>query len=373
MNLYRRHLRTCRHRKKGQNFAGCQCPIWSDGALNGKRYRRAAKTTDWQKALRKLAALESAGEDKTSKTLVDALTAWDSYLVGQRLQESTLRKYRRLKRQFSAWCEDEGYMLLSQMSVEVIDAFRATRPHIEASTSAKELEILRALFTFCMDRDWCADNPARRIKTPKVKPKEKRPYTQQEIVAILSACDLIGQEAYERMRARALILAMRHTGLRIGDAFMLRKDQIRDGKIFLHAKKNGQPVFLPVPDELQRALAALPLPFGTDHDSGYFFWNGKGDPESVLTRAQKALHSVYKKSGVRGAHSHRFRHSVATEALSRGASLATVADILGISIHVAEKHYIKWTPQRQENVWQVMTALQQPTATPPREESQTIN
>ena len=87
---------------------GCQCPIWVDGILNGKRHHKALKTTGWEKALRKLAALESAGEDKTSKTLLEALTAWDSYLVVQRLQESTLRKYRRLKRQFSAWCEDEG-------------------------------------------------------------------------------------------------------------------------------------------------------------------------------------------------------------------------------------------------------------------------
>lgn len=295
MLLYRRHLKTCRHRKKGQNFAGCKCPIWIDGALNGKRYRRALETCDWEKAERKKAGLESTGEDKTSKTVADALAAWDRSLGVQALRESTIRKYRRLKQRFSTWCEDKGYILLNQITTEVIDAFRTERPKIQASTSAKELEILRGIFSFCMDRGWSHDNPARRIKTPKVRPKEKLPYTPQEMVAILSACDLIGQEAYERQRARAMILVMRHTGLRVGDSFLLRKDHIREGRVFLHAKKNSQPVFLPIPVELQRALESLPLPFGSDRDSGYFFWNGKGDPESALTRVEKALHSVYAK------------------------------------------------------------------------------
>ena len=362
MLLYRRHLRTCRHRKKGQHFAGCKCPIWIDGILNGKRYRRALETCNWEKAERKKAGLESAGEDRTSKAVTDALAAWDDYLVSQKLRESTLRKYRRLQRQFSDWCAREGYLMLQQITVEALDSFRASRKDIQASTSARELEILRAVFSFCADRGWAKDNPARRIRIPKIRTKEKKPYTREEIVAILAACELIGQEAYERDRAKAMVMIMRHTGLRVGDAFMLRKDQVREGKIFLHAKKNSQPVFLPVPVELETMLATLPLPAGTEVDCGYYFWNGKGDPKNVLTRVQKALHSVYVKSRVRGAHSHRFRHTVATEALASGASLATVADILGISIHVAEKYYIKWTPKRQENVWEIMTALQKPQA-----------
>src|SRR5688500_17605747 len=95
MLLYRRHLKTCRHRKKSQNFASCQCAIWIDGLLNGKRYRRALETCDWEKAERKKAGLESVGEDSSQKTLQDAVTAWDRHLVGQKLRESTLRKYRR--------------------------------------------------------------------------------------------------------------------------------------------------------------------------------------------------------------------------------------------------------------------------------------
>ncbi|MEE8177236.1 MAG: tyrosine-type recombinase/integrase, partial [Acidobacteriota bacterium] len=355
---YRRHLRTCRHRTKGQNFAGCQCPIWVDGILNGKRYRRAAKTTDWQKALRKLAALESVGEDKTSKTLIEALTAWDSYLVTQRLRDSTLRKYRRLARQFSTWCDEQGYVLLTQITVEVLDSFRASRKKIAASTSAKELEILRAMFAFCNKRRWCAENPAKDIKAPKIPPNDVVPYTREEIASIFAACEQLGQESYERLRARAVLLLMRHTGLRISDALMLRRDQVRNGEVMLFTKKTSGHILLPIPTDVLRSLECLPLPEAAKHDTGYFFWGGRSDPQTLITDVSRALKSVFDKSEVKNAHAHRFRHTLATEILGGGGTMGHVADVLGISEHVARKHYAKWSRQRQEQVRKIMYAIQ---------------
>src|ERR1041385_1393226 len=164
MLLYRRHLKTCRHRKKGQNFAGCSCPIWIDGLLNGKRYRRALETCDWEKAERKKHGLESTGYDE-NRTITEAIAAWDAALVLQKLRESTLVKYRRLTKQFSAWCSEQDFIALSQITPVVLDAFRASRKEIATTTSVKELQTLRGLFSFCQDRKWCDSNPAKQIKT----------------------------------------------------------------------------------------------------------------------------------------------------------------------------------------------------------------
>jgi hypothetical protein len=105
-------------------------------------------------------------------------------------------------------------------------------------------------------------------------------------------------------------------------------------------------------------FASLPLPAGTDIDSEYYFYDGRSDKRKAFRAAQKTLTSIYVMSGVRKAMNHRWRHTLASDVLARGGTLATVADILGISIRVAEKHYVKWTPQRQENVWKVMNATQ---------------
>jgi len=67
---------------------------------------------------------------------------------------------------------------------------------------------------------------------------------------------------------------------------------------------------------------------------------------------------VARLSGVPNAHPHRFRHTLATEILARGGTLQDVADILGISVKVAEKHYAKWSQARQNRITALMEAFQ---------------
>ncbi len=72
---------------------------------------------------------------------------------------------------------------------------------------------------------------------------------------------------------------------------------------------------------------------------------------------ERTLAAVFKKSGVRRAHAHRFRHTLATELLGNGASFSEVADILGNSEQIVRKHYAKWSPARQERIDALMEAV----------------
>jgi len=200
---------------------------------------------------------------------------------------------------------------------------------------------------------------ARRIKSPRnIKPNDVEPFTPAEVVAIVTACDLIGRGSYERMRARAMVLTLRYTALRIGDVSMLARDRIsRDGdrwRIFLRTEKNGQPVFLPIPGDMKAALDAVPVPRGCSGVSRYFFWSGNSTEKAMKASADKCLAAVFRKSGVKGAHAHRFRHTLATELLGSGASVEDVADILGNSPEIVRKHYAKWSPARQARIDDLM-------------------
>ena len=70
--------------------------------------------------------------------------------------------------------------------------------------------------------------------------------------------------------------------------------------------------------------------------------------------AERALAAVFRKSLVQRAHAHRFRHTLATELLGRGASFEEVADILGNSPEIVRKHYAKWSPARQARIDDLM-------------------
>jgi len=154
-----------------------------------------------------------------------------------------------------------------------------------------------------------------------------------------------------------MILTFRYTALRIGDVSGLARDRIsRDGdkwRIFLRTEKSGQPVFLPVPPDLKVALDRVPPPV-SNIDSRFFFWNDTGKFETHKGHMHRVLQRIFQLSGVKNAHPHRFRHTLATELLGRGASYEEVADILGNSPAIVRKHYGKWSAARQSRIDDLM-------------------
>ena len=364
LNPYRRHLKTCPERaKKKKNgkwdatkgkasFAQCSCPVWCDGELNGKRYKHSLNTRDWGRAGLRLAKLEAPGA-RQPKPIPEAIGAFN---VGQTDKAlATRTKYKRVLSFFETLILSRGLRSMDEIGVEDVDAYRASRT-ISAVTWLKELEILRQFFAFCMVRKWADENPAAGVDKPKnLKTNEVVPYTREEVVRILAACDGMGRGPYERLRASATVLLLRYTALRIADVALLSKDRVQDGQINVRTMKTGQCVWLPVHPELQAALDILPAPRGGD--AGYFFWSGNGAKDSMVRAAERTLTAVFTASGVVHAHAHRFRHTLATELLEQGWTYEDVAEVLGNSAAIVRKHYAKWSRGRQSRLTQMLESV----------------
>jgi integrase/recombinase XerC len=357
LTIWRRHTAECPHRKKGRDYLKCNCPVWADGYVDGKRTQRVSlKTRDMARARKRAAELEDPSIKP--KTLKEAVEAFDARCISDGLKESTLRKNRNAINKLREFCEGRNVIDATEVSTDVLDAYRAGRG-LSLIAGAKELELLRQFFKFCLIRHWIRENPADGIRGPRnIQPNEVEPYTPAEVDKIVAACSSFGRTEYERGRARAMILAMRYTALRIGDVAMLARERIsRDGerwRIFLRTEKNGKPVFLPIPDELRFALNAVRIPRGGAPDCRFYFWNGATSERAIKGIAERTLATVFKKSGVAKAHAHRFRHTLATELLGAGASFEEVADILGNSPEIVRKHYAKWSTARQARIDSLM-------------------
>jgi hypothetical protein len=65
------------------------------------------------------------------------------------------------------------------------------------------------------------------------------------------------------------------------------------------------------------------------------------------------MRAVFKKSGVEGAHAHRFRYSIATEILMSGGTIEDAANVLRDSPAVVRKHYAKWSRNYQRRTIEV--------------------
>lgn len=352
LSLWRRHTAKCEHQKEGRSWTKCKCPVWCDGKVNGERVREPMDTRDWARAGRKAADRETELESGRRRKTVE--TAVAAFLEQCSIESSTFKKYSRWLNALAEHTRAERLTYLDEVDLEFLDAHR-TRRGGSALTWSKELQLLRSFFGFCMKRKWCEENPARDMKMPyDPKPKERKPYTTEEITKIIAASDTFGRGPYERLRARAMILIMRFYGLRVSDVATLARERVRNGEVHIQAMKNGVPVWLPLYPAVARALECLPLPKGAAADCPYFFWSGAGSRDRHIVTIDRTLQAVFRESGVEGACSHRFRHTLVTEILEKGGTIEDAANVIGDSPATVRKHYAKWTVAYRNRMVEIM-------------------
>ncbi|HTM48375.1 MAG TPA: hypothetical protein VL285_06840 [Bryobacteraceae bacterium] len=226
---------------------------------------------------------------------------------------STYRKYRGILSRLVSFCEGRDLRGLDDVGVEALEDFRRSR-FVERVAWKGERQGLVTFFGYCVSHKWISTNPAKELKVVRnLKPNEVVPCTLQEESQILEACTRIGGRRdngsglrYEQVRARAMVLLLRHAALRISDVSTLRKDAVSwdpagsTWRVCLRTQKTGEPVFLPIPPGLKLILDALPQPRNAAQDCPYYFWNGQTSRRAVVGIAERTLLAVFKKSGVKG-------------------------------------------------------------------------
>ncbi len=353
LSLWRRHTKDCKHRKEGRRFTKCSCPVWCDGEVAGRRVRKSLDTRNWARAGRKAATLENSVESGRARKPIDQ--AASAFLAQCSVEGSTSKKYTRWLTCLAGFACEKCLKYMDELNqLEFLDQYRLGRK-VGVRTWRTELQLLRTFFTFSIERKWTDANPAKVMKMPpEPKAAERIPYTSAKVTRIIAACGSFGRHAYERLRARAMVLMQRFYGLRVSDVATLERDRIRNGEIFLHTLKNGKDLWLPLFPEVQRALECVPSPIGATSDCKYFFWNGRGDREGHIKTVHATLAAVLRESGVKNAHPHRFRHTLATEILVKGGTIEDAANILGDSPAIIRKYYAKWSVAYQARTVEIM-------------------
>jgi site-specific recombinase XerD len=119
-----------------------------------------------------------------------------------------------LKTRMTAFAADKGLTLLADFDVDTLSRFRSTWKD-GPRTAGKTLERLRSFFRFAHDRSWTENNPATRLKLPRVSLRPTMPLTQADMLKLLAACEASLRKSKKRT---AKASALRLMGLCINNA-----------------------------------------------------------------------------------------------------------------------------------------------------------
>ena len=381
LTIFRRHTRDCMERHGGEDpgrkFRRCLCPIHAEGHVGGVMYRRALEEpnsapgihrrqiTFWTRAQDIARQMEARGSwddpDVTRHVaLADAVTKFMTLIQSpaKNLRRSSINNYKPLfygtQAKWHVWhpgllafTAGKGLALLAELDVPILREFASTWKFGPTHTS-KQIQLLRKFFRFCMEAKWIKENPALALEHPrngKVAPTlpfdgETLPQPGPEWRAIMEQCQA-------KPRLLALTLLMRHAGLRISDAVTFNRNRIiADGSIFLYTQKTGQPVTIPVHQDLKTALEAI-----TPNEGGYYFWSGESAVTTATDNWRRRYEKLFKVAGIEKGHPHRLRDTFAVDLLVRGVPLDQVSILLGhSSVKITEKHYLAFVAARRQQI-----------------------
>lgn len=344
LELGRRHTAGCPHRAKGRGWTKCRCPIWCDGKIEGRRYRRSMGT-DWARALRKVQEIQTGRRPAAppEASLVQAAGRYLEALRGRNLAERTISSRTYMLQHLQEYAGPIQAKALPGL-LEGYPGWALKR--WDASTVRLQRSQIRSFSKWCLEHGLIAQMPT--VPLVRAQDAEAQPFTEDEARRLIAAC--------QKPRERALLLVGLYTGFRISDIIRLERSRVdlETGRMLIRVMKTGRNLFIRLQPEALEALQALPAAEGTER---WFFWKGS-NILAATTAARKLLYAMARRAGVEHVYPHRMRDTFATTLLANGAAIRDVQLLLGHrSVVTTERHYAGWIKKDQERVEALVDGL----------------
>jgi site-specific recombinase XerD len=264
-------------------------------------------------------------------------------LVRRDAAERTRRAYGVDLEQFAQWAAAQG-LAPPEVGPKAVRRYVAhlTERGAAASTSARKLAALRALFSSQREHGAIAENPADLVSTPRRPSHLPRVLSAREVAVLL---DGIPAASPLELRDRAMFELAYACGLRAEELVSLQIDDVdHDGEQVRVEGKGRKTRFLPVGEPAMKALrryleperarmgrGALTNP-ATPSDALFLSKSGRALGTSDVRRRLRTWTSrvaAIGESAGAGVSPHALRHSFATHLLDGGADLRSIQELLG--------------------------------------------
>jgi integrase len=418
IKLYRRHTDLCLNgeddkgglKQRGLTSAQldgwkhCHCPVWRKGSYNKSPYRRESlQVNSWGAAEAKVKKMMNDLDDGVKRpkgridlTIKDALSRWDAHCIGISLAESTMVQHRILARDFEGFALKHHRTMLSHLDgdTELIGKLcqEWKSRNYKFNTERGKLACVSAFFHFVcgVGRKWITENPMADVVIPQALAPALKEDTMpvdldgtdtnyKKILAALAGwtydkvpfLHLLRQNP---LRLSALCKLMYEAGFRISDALLFNLDKVEiDGEVASYTyipfkvRRFRKPCTTFFPLWLYHEIKAL-----GNLSPGRPFWDvpeWDGTYTKSIDKPMKrqkmvvwwALVRAGEKVGVPNLHAHRYRNSLAVNAIKRNARIEDISKWLGhASVRITERCYLPWVKSRLDASRRAYLAMQAP-------------
>ncbi|TSD94596.1 tyrosine-type recombinase/integrase [Skermania sp. ID1734] len=263
-------------------------------------------------------------ERKSPKTI-------ESYLIGVRL--------------FLTWCADTGHpAVLDKPTV------RGFLVHLDEdldqadATLMARFRALRAYAKWLVAEDELDADPLASMKPPKLEQKVRPPLTEDELKALIKACN--GKRFVDR-RDEALVRLLAETGLRAGEALAVELsgvDLVR-GTVIVMGKGGRGRVVGYGPNTAVALDRYMRMRRAHRHADRPQLWLGGLSQGFTYQALHKTLQARAAAAGIADFHSHRLRRTAATRWLKAGGSEQGLMAMAGWKTRAMLDRYTEYTAQ----------------------------
>jgi integrase len=312
--------------------------------------------------------------------------ALDRKILDGDMVESSKVNYLQTLKEFDKFVQVSNITFLDQITDDTItEEFKPWRKRAilsskqsgkKASRLAFDLTILRAVFNHTKSKAWIRagfaplENPVpatKKDQKPGANPENKTmPFTAEELTKLQATASL---KYIEDSKGRKYALKfgtdllafelLRRTGLRRCDAATLQWKHIRfdmgEGMLQVSARKNGEPIFMPIHKGLAPLLRAEKARRNPSENETVLVSPDNGKAYDINgKRLYARLMALGKRVGINKVRPHRFRCNFAVDALLKGANVNQIAEWLGDTTETVAKHYLPISTAMSESTRNIL-------------------
>lgn len=312
--------------------------LWARFTVAGREFRESLRTSEAAtakarvaKMMQKAVGAAQFGEDR--KTWTVALIDWTDH-IGKHVAPKTAIRYDCSIRQVETFF---AHLYIDEIErSHIMDMRKARQEKVSNATIRRDLQALSSLLEFAEFNGWRKGNPAALVL--------KRTKERRDPITLPTQADYDFMLSRLSPTMRAITMAARATGARIGDLKSLKRTDLdaRACTLTMIGKGNKRRA-VEIDRETAETLAKLPASMLTKH---LFHFNGKEATNAsfIFSKATKAAQKKAQKDKreFTGFRFHDLRHWFAVDWLKSGRSIYDLQQHLGHSSVSTTEIYLEF-------------------------------